>query len=148
MPVNRQFRNSVHIIVREEENLLSSLDRIKSVLNERGMSLRELADKIGINEKSAYHWSKNRPSGSQLISIANTLHVSTDYILELSDDPVPKEHAKAIEMILSTEKLTFGAGDVSDVDSVAILEFLKNYFQRDPVGIETVAKFIRKQKES
>ncbi|MCZ9310436.1 hypothetical protein PAF15_00390 [Weissella koreensis] len=51
-------------------------------------------------------------------------------------------------MILSTEKLTFGAGDVSDVDSVAILEFLKNYFQRDPVGIETVAKFIRKQKES
>lgn len=56
-----------------------------------GMSQEELADKIGVSQKSISKYEKQdvRPSWEALLNIANLFDVSTDYLLgRISDDSI------------------------------------------------------------
>jgi transcriptional regulator with XRE-family HTH domain len=61
--------------------------RLKKVLNDRGMMQKELAKKIGVNEMaiSRYVHGGRIVSVSILIDICKALHVSSDYLLGLSE---------------------------------------------------------------
>jgi len=67
-------------------------ERIREIRQLRGYSQQELASKIGIAMNSLYHYEKNRkmPSAEVLANIAKALNVSADYLLGLSDNPIPK----------------------------------------------------------
>ena len=64
-------------------------DRIDKLLKQKHLSKKELAKKLNISSNTITYWTKNQriPTTEQLISLAETLEVSTDYILGLQ--PVP-----------------------------------------------------------
>ena len=61
--------------------------RLKKVLNDRGMMQKELAKKIGVNEMaiSRYIHGGRIVSVSILIDICKALNVSADYLLGLNE---------------------------------------------------------------
>ena len=61
--------------------------RLKKVLNDRGMMQKELAEKIGVNEMaiSRYIHGGRMVSVSILIDICKALNISADYLLGLSE---------------------------------------------------------------
>lgn len=60
---------------------MTLLDRIKQEANLNFMSLKDVAEKSGLNEKSMYAWDKSSPKVANLEKVAKTLNVSVDYLL-------------------------------------------------------------------
>lgn len=60
-------------------------DRIKELCEEKGISISELAEKIGVSRASVGKWNKSSPSSDTIAKIANYFGVSTDYILGISE---------------------------------------------------------------
>lgn len=62
--------------------------RLSELLKSSNISQRKLAQKVGITEAaiSRYINSDRTPNGKIIGSIANTLHVSTDYLIYGHDD--------------------------------------------------------------
>ena len=62
--------------------------RLSELLKSSNISQRKLAQKVGISEAaiSRYINSDRTPNGKIIGSIANTLHVSTDYLIYGHDD--------------------------------------------------------------
>jgi len=59
-------------------------ERVRYVMQMRGISLTDMAAKLGIKPSSVHAWGKggNNPSGKRLAEIADILNVSTDYLLK------------------------------------------------------------------
>lgn len=76
-------------------------DKIKVLLDRRGMTQRELAKRIGITEASMSRYACNAriPKGPLIAAMAKELRVSTDELLGLADDPMMAE-IKAAEVIV------------------------------------------------
>ena len=58
-------------------------ERLKEILNERGMTQREIAEKAGITEASIsrYIAFQRVPKVTHVLKIANALNCSCDYLL-------------------------------------------------------------------
>lgn len=65
------------------------LDRTKKLAKEKGLSLSELEEKIGIGKNSIYSWKTNTPRGDSIQKTAEILDTSTDYLLGRTNDPTP-----------------------------------------------------------
>ena len=67
------------------------LPRIKEVRKAKGITQAKLASIIGMEQTqySRYERGENKIKVNVLIDICKALEVSSDYILELSDDPHP-----------------------------------------------------------
>ena len=65
----------------EKENILGK--RISDLLDQQGLSQRELAEKVGITQvsMSRYISGARTPKGPDLANIAKVLHTTTDYLL-------------------------------------------------------------------
>ena len=68
------------------------LPRIREVRKEKGISQTKIAKKIGMEQTqySRYERGENEIKVNVLIEICKALNVSSDYILELSDNPIAK----------------------------------------------------------
>ncbi|PEP80715.1 transcriptional regulator [Bacillus toyonensis] len=66
-----------------------SHERLKSLIDKRGISQQQLADAIGVSHVSVYNYveGKKQPGTRTLQKIANFLKVTTDFLLGLSDSP-------------------------------------------------------------
>ncbi|OBY78000.1 hypothetical protein BBG47_18840 [Paenibacillus sp. KS1] len=66
-------------------------ERIKSTRSSRKWTQEELAKKIGTTKQVISNWerSKANPDPKQIIALANTFEVSSDYLLGLSNFPTP-----------------------------------------------------------
>ncbi len=66
-------------------------ERFAALIKERGLSQKELAQKTNLTEGAVSHYLKGdrEPKGAILLSIANALETSTDYLKGLSDDVKP-----------------------------------------------------------
>lgn len=83
----------------------------------RGMSQEELADKIGVSQKSVSKYEKQdvRPSWEAMLNIANLFNVSIDYLLgrenidptvaNLLTPPIPSLSENATMLLKNYEKL-------------------------------------------
>lgn len=60
---------------------MNTLERIKLLAKQRGITLKELASKVGIGENSLYRWDKTSPQSDKLQKVADFFDVSTDYLL-------------------------------------------------------------------
>lgn len=60
---------------------MNTLERIKLLAKQRGITLKELASKVGIGENSLYRWDKTSPQSDKLQKVADYFDVSTDYLL-------------------------------------------------------------------
>ena len=68
------------------------LPRIREIRKEKGLSQIQVARKIGMEQTqySRYERGENEIKVNVLIDICKALNVSSDYLLELSDDPTPR----------------------------------------------------------
>ena len=66
-----------------QENV--SLDRIKALCKERGVTVSQMARDLGFGEGAIYKWPKNQPSGERVARVAKYLNVSTDYLYGRTD---------------------------------------------------------------
>jgi transcriptional regulator with XRE-family HTH domain len=70
-------------------------NRLKEAREALGMTQEDLADKIGVQplQINRYEHEKNKPSSEIILKMAEALSVSTDYLVGLTDDPMPVEFA-------------------------------------------------------
>ena len=63
-------------------------DRVKELRKARKMTQRQMADVLGITERSYQRYeAENNPNNETLIKLADFFDVSTDYLLGRSDNP-------------------------------------------------------------
>lgn len=69
-------------------------DRLRQLRQDRGISQEELAEMIGISHRQVWRYEKGetKPFGDTVAEIAAVLNTSTDYLLGLSDDPLPQSN--------------------------------------------------------
>lgn len=89
---------------------MSLLSRIKKLCINRDTSLAGLERNLGFSNGSIIKWDKNSPSVEKLKKVADYFHVSTDYLLEKTDNPIPsinfkKNENQEIEYILAKVKI-------------------------------------------
>lgn len=83
------------------------VSRLKKITKDRGTQ-KELADKLEVDERYISLWCKgvNTPSLSNLYALSNALHVSSDYLLGLTDDVSSKdEQSCSVYTGLSSESI-------------------------------------------
>ena len=64
-------------------------ERLKALRLSRGLSQQQLADRLGVKKQSVCNWENDNimPSVDRLEKIADTFHVSTDYLLGREEKP-------------------------------------------------------------
>jgi len=63
-------------------------DRVYTTAKKRGLSIKKLADKIGISDATIYTWKRTgAPTGKNLNATAEALGVSVEYLLGNTDNP-------------------------------------------------------------
>lgn len=66
---------------------MSLLDRIKLLASTHQMTLAELERKLDFSNGSLRKWSSSTPSGDKIEKVADYFNVSTDYLLNRTDNP-------------------------------------------------------------
>ena len=74
---------NVDTVMPFKEEIFMFAERLNQVRKERGFTAQKMADELGIGLRSyrAYESGDREPQFSNLIRIADTLDVSTDYLL-------------------------------------------------------------------
>lgn len=68
---------------------MSLYNRIKETAKERGILLKEIAEKIGTTAGNMTRWDENRPSVDKVVAVAQIFGVSVDYLVGLTDNKTP-----------------------------------------------------------
>lgn len=90
---------------------MSLKDRIKSLANERGISLPTLETELGFGNSTIVKWDKSTPNADKLNAVAKYFDVSMDYLMNgIDEDGLTikdnKDIAKDLDNIM--EKLSTG----------------------------------------
>lgn len=66
-------------------------DRLRNIREALNYTQEQLSEMLGVGVLQIYRYEsgKNTPSGEIVAKIAQTLGVSTDYLLGLTDEPIP-----------------------------------------------------------
>ncbi|MEN3012861.1 MAG: XRE family transcriptional regulator [Dictyoglomus thermophilum] len=107
-----------------EENIKIISERLRIARERKGLSKKELAQKIGVAPSSITRYENEGriPKASILLKISEVLGVSVDYLLG-------KEESEEIKIALHTE-----IGDISDLPEEAIksiqdfIEYVRNKY--------------------
>lgn len=89
--------------------------RLKDLRKERGLSQEGLAHKVGTTKGtiSNYENSHSTPSNEMLVSLADELYTSTDYLLGRIDDPRPPSRTTTafddLELTVTEEEFLRGS---------------------------------------
>ena len=90
---------------------MSLKDRIKSLANERGISLPTLEAELGFGNSTIVKWDKSTPNADKLNAVAKYFDVSMDYIMNgIDEDGLTTKDNKDIARDLDNimEKLSTG----------------------------------------
>lgn len=66
---------------------MTILDRIRSLANDRKVTLAELERNLNFSNGSLRKWETSTPRGDKIEKIADYFNVSTDYLLGRTDNP-------------------------------------------------------------
>lgn len=108
------------------------IDRIKQMAKKQGLSLKETAMKSGIGENSIYRWQKQTPTTSSIQKVADTLHVSVDYLLGNTDEINPNTSVIPSEESLDRSldrSIAYDGTEITDHDRIIIKAMLNAYFE-------------------
>lgn len=90
---------------------MSLKDRIKSLANERGISLPTLEAELGFGNSTIVKWDKSTPNADKLNAVAKYFDVSMDYLMNgIDEDGLTTKDNKDIARDLDSimEKLSNG----------------------------------------
>lgn len=107
-------------------------DRLKIALENKDISQSQLAKQLGFTSAAVNRWCQNitEPDAKMLVSIANFLEVSTDFLL--GNDNILKKYDKELLEKLSLKNALIGAGfmqeneDLTNAQLKRLMKFIKN----------------------
>ncbi|MFS9251742.1 helix-turn-helix domain-containing protein [Streptococcus infantis] len=68
--------------------MFQTFDRIKELAKKQGLSINLLEEKLGYSRNTIYNLKNSKPSTERISEIADYFHVSTDYLLGRTDNPI------------------------------------------------------------
>ena len=97
-------------------------DRFRELRLKKGYTHEELSELMGVNVRqiARYENSETEPSGEIVAKMAKVFNVSTDYLLDLTDDPSP--YRLVVDNLTPKEKTVLSAmrrGEV--VEAIRVL---------------------------
>jgi transcriptional regulator with XRE-family HTH domain len=118
--------------------------RVKNALRKKGITLSELARRIGTDRSNIYHYLRGDydPKIEKVEAIAETLDVSVAYLAGMTDDPAPTGDpgldSFLDNFIRSTQPGSFGAITVTEDD----LQILAAFHEADPLIQSAVRRLL------
>ncbi len=98
---------------------MSLKDRIKSLANERGLSLPVLEAELGFGNSTIVKWDKSTPNADKLNAVAKYFDVSMDYLMNgIDEDGLTEKNNKDISKDVDRimEKLSAGEDGPASYD--------------------------------
>ena len=107
-------------------------NRFKALCDEKGISVYRACTDIGLNRSAVAKWkSGGKPNGTTASRLADYFGVTTDYLLEQSEQRAPTESRPAV----SDEDIKFalfgGSGDITDAMYEEVKQFAAFLKQRE-----------------
>lgn len=68
------------------EERLTTVDRIRALANQKGMSLPALESELGLGNGTISRWAKSSPNTEKISRVADYFHVSVDYLIGRDTD--------------------------------------------------------------
>jgi transcriptional regulator with XRE-family HTH domain len=110
---------------------MTILDRIRSLANERKVTLAELERSLDFSNGSLRKWDTSTPSGDKIEKVADYFNVSVDYLLGRTKNPYsPNDNlmnTQELEALITFRKET---EDMSDDEkerfNIALINMMKN----------------------
>ena len=107
-------------------------NRFKALCDERNISVYRACTDIGLNRSAVAKWKAGgRPNGTTAAKLADYFGVTTDYLLEQTDERIPAESVRAV----SDEDIKFalfgGDGEITDAMYEEVKQFAAFVKQRE-----------------
>ncbi len=117
---------------------MTILDRIRSLANDRKVTLAELERNLNFSNGSLRKWETSTPSGDKIEKIADYFNVSTDYLLGRTDNPTianKKEQfffeGKEVDVEeLASTAMCFNGKPLTEEDKKAIQNIIEIYLRK------------------
>ncbi|WP_161979799.1 helix-turn-helix domain-containing protein [Streptococcus sp. S784/96/1] len=107
---------------------MSLLDRIKLLASTHQMTLAELERKLDFSNGSLRKWSSSTPSGDKIEKVADYFNVSTDYLLNRTDNPRIASDGETTEVDLkkmAAESMSYDGHALNEEDIDLITSILE-----------------------
>ena len=115
-------------------------ERISHLSKKQGLSVFDLAEKLGLSRNSVYSWKKSSPKAETLEKVANYFNVSVDYLLgrtekkryydltEKDERDIQKELQALIDDLSNADGMAFSKKDseMSEATREALIISLEN----------------------
>jgi transcriptional regulator with XRE-family HTH domain len=110
-------------------------ERLKQARLRSGLSQTELAGRLGVVQQQVNRWEQQRtlPSPDTLARMAQILEATTDWLLELVEQPT--EHLTEQDLSEDERRLVlmYRHGQLPDLIRRLVTELAEGYVQKDPV---------------
>ncbi|MBZ5995396.1 helix-turn-helix transcriptional regulator [Leuconostoc gelidum subsp. gasicomitatum] len=106
---------------------MTTFEKIKNTAKTRGMNLKQVALASGMSENAIYRYNQGvEPSGTAIKAIAETLNVSTNYLLGHTDEMNTTLSDKKVTDILDNETiLAFDGMEIAEEDKEKLREYAR-----------------------
>ena len=112
--------------------MFPTFDRIKELCQKRGISLSKLEEALGYSRNTIYSMKTKKPNAERISEIADYFHVSTDYLLGRTDNP-----------IIVGEKVTTADGRVVDLSNLRERVVLFDGKPLSDADVDKIAQIIK-----
>ena len=107
-------------------------NRFKELCDERDISVYRACTDIGLNRSAVVKWkSGGKPNGSTAAKLAEYFGVTTDYLLEQTDEKAPAETQRAVSDDDIKFALFGGDGEITDAMYDEVKKFAAFIKQRE-----------------
>ena len=104
--------------------MFPTYEKIKLLADKRGISLTKLEEDLGYSRNTIYKLKSQKPNAERISEIADYFHVSTDYLLRRTNNPLIEE----IDLDdLDNRIMLFDGKPLSDDDKKAIKGIIEGY---------------------
>ncbi|WP_459904802.1 helix-turn-helix domain-containing protein [Enterococcus thailandicus] len=99
-------------------------ERISYLSKKQGLSVFDLAEKLGLSRNAIYSWKKSSPKADTLEKVANYFNVSIDYLVGREEKNNTSIASDDLDKILDNAK-SFDGKPITENDKEAIRLFLE-----------------------
>ena len=129
----------MYFINRKEVPFLTLVDRIRTLANQRDMSLPQLEVELGLGNGTISRWRSSSPNTDKLQKIADYFNVSMDYLLGRDISLNRRDQQDINEILANTEQLLKQDGLMFDGDP-ASPEAIESILSAMQIGMEMAKK--------
>lgn len=105
------------------------MEHLKKLREKKGLLQKDVAAVLGVDRTTyvKYERGDSDPGKENIVKLANFFNVSTDYILENTDEPTPVDSVVSLDQQLSgLDFALYGeTKDLTDEEKEKIIEFIK-----------------------